>query len=48
MLASYKGLNFDFKQKLTAILERVKKGNEIQNASSNMLLLNVEDILGYA
>ena len=30
------------------IFKRIKKGNEIQNASSSMLLLNVEDILGFA
>lgn len=33
---------------MNEIFERIKKGNEIQNASSNMLLLNVEDILGFA
>ena len=26
----------------------MSKGNEIQTSSSNLLLLNVEDILGYA
>ena len=33
---------------LAFIYEQVSKGNEIQTSSSSLLLLNVEDILGYA
>ena len=30
------------------ILEKILRGNNVQTSSSKMLLLNVEDILGYA
>lgn len=30
------------------IIEKIKRGNCVQTSSSQMLLLNVEDILGYA
>ena len=33
---------------LQFIYKQVIKGNEIQTSSSSLLLLNVEDILGYA
>ena len=33
---------------LQAIHQQMFKGNEIQTSSSNLLLLNVEDILGFA
>jgi signal transduction histidine kinase len=35
-------------EKLNEIHDHVFKGNEIQTSSSNLLLLNVEDILGFA
>jgi signal transduction histidine kinase len=35
-------------KKLEAFQDQMFKGNEIQTSSSNLLLLNVEDILGFA
>lgn len=35
-------------QQFEAIQAQMSKGNEIQTSSSNLLLLNVEDILGFA
>jgi signal transduction histidine kinase len=42
------GLSEEILKSLNEIFLRIKKGNEIQSASSSMLLLNVEDILGFA
>jgi len=33
---------------LLHIHQQFLKGNQIQTSSSNMLLMNVEDVLGYA
>lgn len=33
---------------LIDILDKILRGNNVQTSSSHMLLLNVEDILGYA
>ena len=41
-------LNTRILQELQHIYQQVQKGNIISTASSNLLLLNVEDILGYA
>jgi hypothetical protein len=35
-------------QQLQHILHQILKGNQIQTSSSSLLLLNVEDILGFA
>lgn len=35
-------------EQISDIMEKIIRGNKVQTSSSQMLLLNVEDILGYA